>query len=67
VTPRDYELVNRLAARLDAAGPEALYLRNKLLLALIGAAELAGDKGEARQLAREHTELCRARARAGGQ
>lgn len=64
---RDLELVQRLATRLDAAGPEVLCLRHKLLLALIEAAELAGDKDEARQLAREHTELCRARARVGGQ
>lgn len=63
MTARDVALVNRLAERLDQNGIEVICLRHKLLLALIEAAELAGDKDEARALALEHTQLCRARDR----
>lgn len=67
----DNHLVVRVRQRLDGDGPEALYLRNRIMVALIAAAELAGDKDEAHELAKQHLDLCRERDRAfsrlGGQ
>lgn len=64
LTHEERDLVEAVVDRFRIGGPEVLFLKCKLLLALIGAAELAGDKDEARRFARQHTELCRARARA---
>ncbi len=58
----DGRLVTRLLQRLMSGGVEVYLLRTGLLKALIGAAHLAGDKDEARELAAQLEQLVLERA-----
>jgi hypothetical protein len=55
----DGRLVTRLIQRLMSGGLEVRRLRSLLLLALIDAAHLAGDKGEAAELGAQLEQLAR--------
>jgi hypothetical protein len=55
----DYQLVTRAQERLFANGLEANRLRALLLTALVDAAQLAGDKEEARALGAQLDQLAR--------
>lgn len=60
LSEHDGRLVTRLIQRLMSTGIEVPRLRALLLMALVDAAQLAGDKDEARALSGQLAELARA-------